>query len=217
MKKGTKVKKTTKNMITKTTNDDRKQRGKEQRIFLIITHDYDKDILERQYEVMGTTGNAYTVTINNKPSCTCPDNTIRRRRCKHIYFVLTRIMRVKQDQEDMVEYSNTELKDMISNIPDIVDNLRVDTNKLSRFKTQQKNGNGEVEMRDINEDDMCPICLGSLYECGEEIIYCKYSCGKSIHKLCFDMYNNKNEYNSKCLFCFREWSNEKKQYINLNI
>ena len=47
---------------------------------------------ERQYLIMGNSGNTYTVTISNQPTCTCPDHTTRGNRCKHIYFVLIRIM-----------------------------------------------------------------------------------------------------------------------------
>src|SRR5438105_3268942 len=104
----------------------RKSRGKDQKIFLILTHEYDPKVYERRYEVMGTTGNAYTVTINKSPVCTCPDHTVRHKRCKHIYFVLTRIMKVKPEQEDMSSYTDQDLNDMFANIPQITENLRVD-------------------------------------------------------------------------------------------
>lgn len=58
-------------------------------------------------------------------------------------------------------------------------------------------------------DDMCPICLDDL-DNGEELEYCKYSCGKAIHKMCFQMWFHKNSI--KCLFC---GANFNKTYINL--
>jgi len=208
-------KKEIKGFLEKIVEDERKSRGKAQRIFLILTHEYNENELERKYEVMGTTGNVYTVIIKNKPSCTCPDHTNRYKRCKHIYFVLTRIMKVKPSQEDISTYDDEDLIDMFNNIPQITENLRINSSQLAKFKELKKNGNGEVEMRVIDEDDICAICLGELYECNEEIVYCKYSCGHVLHKQCFDMYNSKRT-EIKCLFCYKIWETEKKQYINLD-
>lgn len=198
------------------TENARKTRGKSQRIFLILTHDYDEDDLERRYEVMGMTKNAYTVTINHTPSCTCPDHTTRHRRCKHIFFVLTRIMKVAEDQEDIETYTDDDLEEMFCNIPEITANLKVNPSQLNRYKMLKRNKNDEVDKRDIDEDDQCPICLGEMFDCDEELTYCKYHCGTHIHKECFDLYNSK-QYNIKCLYCHNPWVDEKQQqYINLD-
>jgi hypothetical protein len=193
----------------------RKTRGKTQRIFLILTHEYDNISLERKYEVMGTTGNVYTVTIVNKPTCTCPDFTARFRRCKHIYFVLTRIMKVKRNQEDTLKYSDEDLRDMFDNIPQITENLRIDAAKMAKFNASALNANGEVDMRELTEDDVCPVCLEELLDCNEEMIYCKYSCGHPLHRQCFDMYNTKRYNEITCLFCHKVWD-DKQKYINLD-
>ena len=41
----------------------------------------------------------------------------------------------------------------------------------------------------------CPICLETMTDT-DNVIYCKYSCGKSIHKSCWNTYNKKN-----CVYC----------------
>lgn len=203
--------------------DQRKSRAKEQKIFLVLTHEYDDDILERVYEVMGTTGNVYTVTINNIPSCTCPDYVTRSRRCKHIYFVLTRIMKVHSDKEDIEKYSNDDLRNMFEHIPQITESLKVDVAKLDKYKTLKKNKNGEVKMREITEEDVCPICLTEFMDESmdesesiddSQIVYCKYSCGNCIHKQCFDMYNLKRT-DIKCIFCLQSWNPPINAYIKL--
>lgn len=193
-------------------DEQRKTRGIKQKIFLILTYEYDDDKLERSYEVMGTTGNVYMVTINESPSCTCPDYVTRAKRCKHIYFVLTRIMKVRTEQEDIEKYPNDVLRNMFDSIPIITESLRVDATKLNKFKELKKNKNGEVKMRKIMEEDMCPICLMELDD-SEDLVYCKYSCGNSIHKECFDMYNLKKT-EIKCILCQNLW-NPDRQYIKL--
>jgi hypothetical protein len=204
-----------KGFVQKVNEVDRKDRGKNQRIFLVMTYEHDEDALERKYEVMGTTGNVYTVCIKTSPECTCPDYTTRHKRCKHIYFVLSRIMGVSHDKEDIKEYSDDDLESMISNIPAITENLKVDPSKLAKFKSLKKNSNGEVEMREISEEDMCPICLGEVLDCGEEITYCRYSCGTALHKECFDRYNEHKHDTPKCLFCYHTWTKTGGAYLNL--
>lgn len=194
---------------------ERKSRGKVQKIYLIMTDEYSAGTLQRSYEVMGTTGNVYNVCINTSPTCTCPDYVSRHKRCKHIYFVLSRIMKVKEDQEDIEQYTDEDLQDMFDNISQITENLRVDAHKIARFKSLKKNGNGEVSMRVIHEDDMCPICLDDLYECTDEIAYCRYSCGNVIHKDCFLRYTEHKHEPAKCLYCHRPWEQEKTAYVNL--
>lgn len=210
------------NVITgfrKTLNKtDRKSRGKSQRIFLVVTHEHDDCILERKYDVMGTTGNIYTVTIKTAPTCTCPDHISRYKRCKHIYFVLTCIMKVQQDQEDIQEYNDNDLNSMFLNIPEITNNLKVNKNLVNKYKSLKKNGNGEVKQKDIDEDDQCPVCLDNLCDCDEELVYCKYYCGNSVHKECFEIINKKKD-NITCLYCTKAWSKTAitaSQYINLS-
>jgi len=194
---------------------ERKSRGKTQKIYLVMTHEYTMNVLERSYEVMGTTGNVYNVCIKTSPTCTCPDYETRQKRCKHIYFVLSRIMKVQPEQEDIEEYTNDDLEYMFDHVPHITENLRVNADKIAHFKALKKNGNGEVTMKQIGEDDVCPICLDDMYECNDVITYCKYSCGHAIHEDCFTRYSDHRNEIVKCLYCQKPWTKDQSQYVNL--
>lgn len=50
----------------------------------------------RVYSVLGSTANVYTVTIRERPSCTCPDHIKRGDPCKHILFVMHRVLKVER-------------------------------------------------------------------------------------------------------------------------
>ena len=95
----------------------RKERGQTQKIFLVACHGNTE--YERSYDVMGTTGNVYTVRVKTIPECSCPDYQTRNRRCKHIYFVLLRIMELSNINGDMDQYTNEELLQMFQQIPAI--------------------------------------------------------------------------------------------------
>lgn len=187
----------------------RKERGKTQTIFLIETVIGDKDY-ERTFIVRGTTKNIYSVTITNKPKCTCPDHVKNRNRCKHIYFVLLRIMRI--NNEDEIEYTNEELIMMFDNMPDILRTVIIDPELKKKYDLLKENNkllldpNKKNKVAKKDTEDMCPVCMDDL-ENGEELDHCKHSCGKNIHKMCFNMWVNNRPRN--CIFCGNPWDHVK--------
>jgi hypothetical protein len=198
-----------------------KTRANIQKLYLIFTHKYNQNDSFRKYEIKGSTGNVYTVNIQNKPTCTCPDHIQRKRRCKHIYFVLIKIMKVSHDYEDKNEFTDGELKTMFMNVPKITDNLMVDNVELTKYlKYVEKMSNASypLEMKKIKEGDLCPVCLDELFDTNESLVHCKYSCGFGMHKLCFDVYNENVDGVVKCLFCHHEWNKNKTvdKYINIS-
>ena len=154
--------------------------------------DDDEDDPERKYKIMGHSGNVYTVTISKHPKCTCPDFFLRRNRCKHIFFVLMRIMNI--DNYTDSSYTNDELIEMFNNIPPIAQNLMY---KGSAIPNEGK----EVEQK-FEKGDICPICLDPL-ENGKDLDFCRYSCGKTIHSKCFSMWERTK--GSICVFCRANW------------
>ena len=154
--------------------------------------DEDDEDIKRKFVIMGHSGHVYNVTITNHPHCTCPDFYLRRHRCKHIYFVLMRIMNA--DNYTDSSYTDDELIDMFNNIPPIAQNLMY---KGSAIPNEGK----EVEQR-FEKGDICPICLDPL-ENGKELDFCRYSCGKTIHSKCFSMWEKSR--GSICVFCRAQW------------
>jgi hypothetical protein len=66
--------------------------------------------LNREYDVMGMSGNKYTLWIHKSPACTCPDFNGRGGRCKHIYYVLDKILHVNEAIIDKDEFSEDDLR-----------------------------------------------------------------------------------------------------------
>ena len=180
---------------------------------------------KRIYLIMGSTGNVYSVVITNKPTCTCPDFRQRKKRCKHIYFVLIRIMKV--ENPIIKKFTNENLDEMFNNIPLITNNLIVDKSKRDKFHeitnniksndNNEKNKKNEKVIQKLNDEDICPICLDNLNN-GKELDYCKYSCGLTLHKKCFQMWEKRNK--GICVFCRADWYKNKKKnknnsYVNL--
>jgi len=162
-------------------------------IYLIesLPEDY-KYPFQRIFVIMGHSGHVYNVTISNVPNCTCPDFMHKNRRCKHIYFVLMRIMNINNYKERY--FSDEQLEEMFLNVPPVAQNLIYVGEKVN-------NEEKEVEQK-FDKDDICPICLDPL-ENGKDLDFCRYSCGKTIHKKCFSMWEKTK--GSICVFCRAEW------------
>mgnify|MGYP000990748254 CR=1 FL=1 len=186
--------------------DKRKNRGIVQKLYLVEILEASDD-LKREYIVMGSTGNVYRVEISETPTCTCPDYVQRKCRCKHIYFILLRIMKISKEMEDKQKYSNDELVTMFQNIPNITNNLIVGEN-IKKIYIKKKN----PELLKKSKDDLCPICIDDL-ENGEDLDFCKGSCGKYIHVECFSMWC-KSRGIKTCVYCRANWIKES-DYINL--
>jgi len=103
---------------------------------------------------------------------------------------------------------------MFKNIPKITENLIVNKNIKDKYNKYQSKDKKDTNVSQKSLDDLCPICLDDL-ENGEEIDFCKNSCGKSIHKICFSMWCKTKK--AECVFCRQPWEKTKveEDYINL--
>lgn len=171
-------------------------------IEIIHTENYFK----REFSILGSTGNNYIVTISTRLTCSCPDFRIRKKKCKHIYFVLMRVMKYEKIHKN--KFKENELEEMFKNIPQITENLLAGIRPLRKnAKTKKEIIFEEVEEKEElltneNLEDICPICLDNLKN-GQELDFCKYSCKKYIHKICFKMWCKKKL--PTCVFCRGEW------------
>uniref|UniRef100_A0A6C0CCJ7 Uncharacterized protein n=1 Tax=viral metagenome TaxID=1070528 RepID=A0A6C0CCJ7_9ZZZZ len=159
-----------------------------------------KSEFERKFIVLGASGNKYSVKIGVDSCCTCPDFENNDNICKHMYFIVLRILNSKITQK---KYSKNVLKKMFDNIPSFLeDDLFVDSKAQNNF---QKNNKKEIAFVQQKFDDNCPVCLEGIKK-NQSLYYCKYQCGKSVHKKCFNIWIKKTN-RSKCLFCSYDWPN----------
>jgi len=160
-------------------------RGLTQNIYLLEK----KSDLE--YKVMGTSGKPYTITIGKFPKCTCPDYSIRRKRCKHIYFVLIRIMNFNDPEKK--EFTDEDLVNMINNIPPIVGVISNTGQQNLKFDLIE-----DEKIVEPKVDDNCPICLDEVKIL--PYVSCK-KCGHCVHIECFEMWIKFGHKKNKCIFC----------------
>ena len=159
-----------------------------------------------------STSRKYKVAIGNPQRCTCGDRSI----CIHILFCMTKVLGVPKDnpltwQRALVE---REINDVCSGQvaraarmaatggnqrrgrQDLHTNFlrrhrsssSSSTNDLKKKKQDESsNKRLEVQRKEIEVDDTCPVCLESLLvvpadnDASMPLSYCKRGCGKNVH------------------------------------
>jgi hypothetical protein len=127
---------------------------------------------EESVELTGSTGNIYTVHIAQQPICSCP-HAKAGNQCKHILYVMSRVLRARFDLVYQLALLSTELVEIFANAPPI------EVGDDAKKPKEDKN-------RKAVEGD-CPICFAPFEEV-DAIVFCRATCGQNIHKECFEMW-----------------------------
>jgi hypothetical protein len=104
------------------------------------------------FDIAGSTGNIYQVTIGRSPSCTCPDSRFHGAKCKHINYALIIILKAPVYLQYQLAFLSEELESIFANAPVTQDPVLVHGNAHEEV---EKAYNGT---RKPAEGD-CPICV----------------------------------------------------------
>jgi len=171
--------------------------------------------------VLGNTGNAYTVTISQAPSCTCPDSR-KGNVCKHRLFVLLRVLRRPRDDPVVWQKAllSSELQELLGSLaaagaPE--DGVLADPATRTAFAllAGPTDGGGPetgpgaaaehgAKQRELEGD--CPVCYEPFAGCAEAVVFC-HSCGNNIHKDCFEHWRASKVAAGRptCVLCRAPW------------
>lgn len=175
-----------------------RERALTQRMYVLDRQQSDNSgIPTETVTIAGTTGNVYRVTIGRVPSCDCP-YARKGNQCKHIAYVLSRVLRVRSELEYQLAFIDSELKEIFQNAPPL---------PSETVEEDAKDGN-----RKHIEGD-CPICCVEFEPAsGEKIVYCKAACGQNVHDECFSRWAaTKGGIDVPCPFCRTPWQQDEEQ------
>ena len=153
----------------------------------------------------GTTGNIYQITIDRAPSCNCP-HAKKGNQCKHIVYVLARVLRAREDLEYQLAFISSELREIFEKAPPLP----------SEVAEKDQEGEMDGNRKPLKGED-CPICMmefetdmAGKAKAGEEVVYCKAACGNNIHKECFGQWaaTKKASGHVTCPFCRSPWQED---------
>lgn len=147
-------------------------------------------------DIVGSTGNIYTVTIGQLASCTCPDSK-KGNECKHKVYALSTILKAPEHLVYQLAFLSSELGDIFEGAPPIPTEVtKGETNDGARKPVE-----GE-----------CPICYMDLEEESNELVWCKAACGNNVHKSCFEQWAASQRGSTvKCVYCRTPWEMDRKE------
>ncbi|XWS70313.1 hypothetical protein CRYUN_Cryun03dG0037300 [Craigia yunnanensis] len=164
--------------------------------------------------ILGATGNVYTVTLCSSPSCTCPDRTTP---CKHILFVLIRVLGVSID--DICLRRRTLRPCRLSRLlgtPTLPEALAGASlrERFHQLFSQAKKQGGSEGVNEIQEGTTCPVCLEEM-EKREKVVACS-TCRNLIHEECLTRWKrSRGRRSANCVICRARWSADPEKYLNL--
>ncbi|XP_047307335.1 mitogen-activated protein kinase kinase kinase 1 [Impatiens glandulifera] len=189
---------------------------------------------ESEFSVLGSTGNVYTVCLSTTPSCTCPDRTVP---CKHIYFILIRVLGVPMDDSSIRRKTLRPCQlNRLLRLPVSQDSLAGATLR-QRFHQllQQKQGPSldrdhyNYYDEELEKGTICPVCLEEILLLGREddpkLLACS-TCRNFIHEECLQEWKirsctgRRRGAAATCVVCRARWRTppaaSSSTYINLN-
>ena len=203
----------------------RRDRALHQRLYLLERR------TASEFVVLGNTGNAYDVTLEPLPRCSCPDWRFRGRaqRCKHILFVLLRVLAAPPHSAAADTAARSippdELEALLAaparHVADASPQL------LARYAALAAGESvPELAPRPIDAaNDVCAICYEALIdEAHTALVHCRLGCGRSVHAACFARWaaaKRAARETITCVYCRAPWEpprpakRRRGQYINV--
>ncbi|XVF89171.1 hypothetical protein PTKIN_Ptkin19aG0108500 [Pterospermum kingtungense] len=166
--------------------------------------------------ILGATGNVYTVTLCSTPTCTCPDRTSP---CKHILFVLIRVLGVPID--DPCLRRRTLRPCRLSSLlraptsPEALAGARLRERFHQLYSQAKKQGGSSGGVKEIEEGTVCPVCLDEMDQKGEKVVACS-TCRNLIHEECLMRWKrSRGRRAASCVICRARWTTDQEKYLNL--
>uniref|UniRef100_A0A672JVJ4 E3 ubiquitin-protein ligase Zswim2-like n=1 Tax=Sinocyclocheilus grahami TaxID=75366 RepID=A0A672JVJ4_SINGR len=132
----------------------------------------------------------YKVCLGDPHTCTCPTFQKEKDLCTHICWILMRKFRLPPDHEYCFQYGLVERQ-----ILELLQGLHVtkttspnDRRSSEPSCPEPSEEDGSIRQKDIEKDDICPICQEELLLKKLPVTYCKFSCGNNIHISCMKVW-----------------------------
>lgn len=129
-------------------------------------------------------GSNFKVFLGQPHSCTCSVFVREQEPCKHICWVLLKKFRLPKDHEYSFQcgLSERQISEVLHGSHQIQQTQPPTTTTVAEGLSRQRSAG--VHQRDIQPQDVCPICQDELLERRQPVAYCRLSCGNSVHLSC---------------------------------
>lgn len=154
----------------------------------------------------------YKVLLGIVHSCDCNYFLKEKELCKHILWILIRKFRVPK--EDPIVFQLGLCERDLNNV--LYENRKIPNNDESLPSNTASAGCKKqgLKQKQIEKDDVCPICQDDIYKTKKSLSFCKFGCGNSVHVSCMKIWadhqhKSTNEEVIKCPLCRTEFASYK--------
>ncbi|KAL2544905.1 SWIM zinc finger family protein/mitogen-activated protein kinase kinase kinase (MAPKKK)-related [Forsythia ovata] len=171
---------------------------------------------DSMFFVLGATGNVYTVNLSTVLSCTCPDRTVP---CKHILFVMIRVLRIPLDDSCLRRRSlrPCQLHRLLS-LPTSAEAYAGDqVRERFRLLFFQATPSSSQPCVEVDGGATCPVCLEEMKK-EDKVVACG-ACKNGIHEECLLAWKrSRRRRSATCVLCRARWRNiaDQEKYLNLS-
>nr|XP_033800189.1 E3 ubiquitin-protein ligase ZSWIM2 isoform X2 [Geotrypetes seraphini] len=152
----------------------------------------------------------FKVLLGDPHSCSCSTFAKEKDLCKHICWVLLKKFKLPRDHEYTFQLGLVERE-----INEVLQGLhRVQTARpavpTNSGKTLEKE-EGHVKQKDLDFEDVCPICQEGLLKKKLPVTYCRNGCGNNVHITCMKIWADHQTASDhdtmvKCPLCREEFA-----------
>uniref|UniRef100_A0A8C8VJD3 Zinc finger SWIM-type containing 2 n=1 Tax=Pelusios castaneus TaxID=367368 RepID=A0A8C8VJD3_9SAUR len=156
-------------------------------------------------------GPVHRVFLGDPHSCTCSTFLREKDLCSHICWILLKKFKIPRNHEYAFQLGLLERE-----INDMLQRLHQEQTPPARANTfhnilVKREEDGYVNQKEIDAEDVCPICQEQLLKKMCPITYCRYSCGNNVHIACMKIWADhqgelKNDSVVKCPLCREEFA-----------
>lgn len=178
--------------------------------------------LKEEFDISGSKGNVYKVTLDRQTKCSCMDFCMRRQVCKHLLFVYIKVLRleghlpvfsrVRLSEDELEQVFEEALENPVAHAMAHPE-LRKAWATAVGYELEEDEASGSDQhtlppgKRMIPEEgDVCGVCYEDL-EAGsiEGLEFCLQSCGRPIHTDCLETWFSTRGYDRTCIWCRARW------------
>jgi hypothetical protein len=195
-----------------------------QRLFLVdlrkAAAGADGRVAQLSLDVLGSTGNLYTVHVGAACSCSCPDFMLRQNACKHMLFAMYKVLRVSQRSPLAWQMSLLphEIEYILAHAPNAL-NAGVLAPEATRRAVAEATGRAlvlgasaaaaapaDARKPHVATDD-CAVCFDAFGPSAAALISCA-ACNNFLHSECWKMWQTQKQAAGQavtCVYCRAPW------------
>uniref|UniRef100_A0A3B5QSS7 Zinc finger, SWIM-type containing 2 n=1 Tax=Xiphophorus maculatus TaxID=8083 RepID=A0A3B5QSS7_XIPMA len=127
----------------------------------------------------------FKVCLGERHTCTCPTFAREQQPCKHICWLLLRKFRLPREHQYAFQAGLSERQ-----LLEVLQGSHQATASAAETPHESLPGQetGIICRKEIQNRDVCPICLEGLLQKKQPVCYCRYGCGNSVHISCMKVW-----------------------------